>query len=215
MATEDYFDHSLETFLAPKSQEERYVYVLERLHTNAKYRCRTCQHLFSGGNQKIRVHMTGVREGGSSVKPCPNPDPEAIAFCSLPRKSYKRKENGDEPAGPKLKLKKEANPSVDMNKLASVHAEAWSLLHNPSKHVTASADPLAAVAAAVADDPLALPSPARQPIDQLARLFDEYGVEKPEDLGLLGPEHLIRLAEVLKVVPRRVFLEMMGVTAGL
>lgn len=155
--------------------------------------------------------MTGVREGGSSVKPCPNPDPEAIAFCSLPRRSYKRKENGDEPVGPKLKMKKESKPSADMNRLSSVYTEAWSLLHNPSKHVTGSAE--TSVAAAVADDPLSLPSPVRQPTDQLARLFDEYGVEKPEDLGLLDPEHLIRLAEVLKVVPRKMFLDMLGVGA--
>lgn len=177
--------------------------MLERNNSNAKYRCPTCNHQFSGGNQKIRVHITGIREGGSSVKACTNPNPDALAYCSTAlRRPYKRR--GDEEEAPvtnKKKSKKLNDDQVETNCL-----EAWGLLHNSSKFATVSyASPSDGVDGA-----------SRNPSEQIfqevvLRLFDEYGVEKPEDLALLDAEHVLKLAEVLKVVPRKVFLELLGV----
>jgi hypothetical protein len=75
-----------------KSKEETYVTIVGRNGANAKYICPRCGHHFTGGNQKIRVHITGAKEGGSSVKACTNPDPESVSFCSLPRNPYKKRQ---------------------------------------------------------------------------------------------------------------------------
>lgn len=201
-----------EQYLPPRSQEERYVLVLERRNTNARYRCPFCQHNYSGGNQKIRVHITGVREGGTSVRACTNPSPEALEFCRIPRKPYKRKEKSDgmidlgdmednEDVEVKDMLKKrKIEPPVLSDTEAAQH-EAWNILHEPSKHVQI--------------DDLAVPdlqNPRFNP--SITRLLNEYGVERSSDLGLLDPTHLICLANNLKVVPRKVFLNKLNVTVN-
>eukprot|EP00601_Ochromonadales_sp_CCMP2298_P032970 CAMPEP_0173363662 /NCGR_PEP_ID=MMETSP1144-20121109/22526_1 /TAXON_ID=483371 /ORGANISM="non described non described, Strain CCMP2298" /LENGTH=122 /DNA_ID=CAMNT_0014313669 /DNA_START=42 /DNA_END=407 /DNA_ORIENTATION=+ len=88
-----------------KSKEETYMNILGRSGANAKYQCPRCNHSFTGGNQKIRVHITGAKEGGSSVKACSDPEPEALAFCSLPRTPYKKRQ--------KLEVDEEGNPILD------------------------------------------------------------------------------------------------------
>jgi len=148
------------------------VLVLERIGTNSKYRCPRCDHCFSGGNQKIRVHITGLKEGGSSVKPCPDPLPEAVEYCSIPRLPYKKRQNDGKTSGRKRSKK---NPPTPVE-------QAWELLHNESKQKDAA--------------------------NTILRL-DEYGAEKAEDLKMLEPLHLRVLADCLKVVPSKVFLELL------
>ena len=114
--------------LPAKSREEEFVEVLERVNTNAKYRCKFCGHSFSGGNQKIRVHITGVKEGGSSVKACSNPSADAVEYCVQPRTSYKR----NMPQDSKTKSKK-TSKQFEAARLASVYTESWNLLHTPGK----------------------------------------------------------------------------------
>jgi hypothetical protein len=198
-----YYDAHPEVYLTPRSHEERFVIVLERNNSNAKYRCPTCNHCFSGGNQKIRVHITGVREGGSSVKACPNPNPDALAYCSsVTRKPYKRRSPDDAHDSAQSKKLKVSDAVTESSCL-----EAWGLLHNSSKYN--------ANACATLPEHEGEKKPISDQIfqDIVLRLFDEYGVEKPGDLALLDPEHLMKLSEVLKVVPRKMFLELMGVSS--
>lgn len=198
-ATAVFYEEQQEIFLPPKSREERFVLVLGRNNTNARYRCPTCQHNFSGGNQKIRVHITGVREGGSSVKPCTNPNPEALAFCSAPRKPQsKRKDEDTSDQGRKKLQKSERN-------MEDAFLEAWNLLHNPSKFASVSC----VEAGGVVDE--SGQSNGLVVHETVLRMFDEYGVEKPEDLGLLDPVHVLKLSEVLKVVPKKIFLDLLDV----
>lgn len=56
--------------------------------------------MFAGGAQRIRVHITGVKEGNQQIEICKNPDPEAIsAFHAKPpmkpRAPKKRKRNNE------------------------------------------------------------------------------------------------------------------------
>lgn len=198
------------TYLAAKSREEEFVYVLERTGTNAKYKCRNCMHTFSGGNQKIRVHITGVKEGGSSVKACSNPDPEAVAHCSAPRLTHKRKVGSDERAQAK-KLAKLA----EAEKQTLVYKEAWELLHTPGKlrsqeSSTDTANVNILHSSLVTNQPVFIKESSTGPGDVLAFL-SELGMEKAEDFAHLEQEHLLRLSEFLKVVPRKQFLELLRV----
>eukprot|EP01032_Pedospumella_encystans_P013351 gene13351-15378_t len=200
------------TYLAAKSREEEFVYVLERTGTNAKYKCRNCMHTFSGGNQKIRVHITGVKEGGSSVKACSNPDPEAVAHCSAPRLTHKRKVGSDERAQAK-KLAKLA----EAEKQTLVYKEAWELLHTPGKlrsqestTDTANVNMLHSSLPVVTNQPVFIKESSSGPGDVLAFL-SELGMEKAEDFAHLEQEHLLKLSEFLKVVPRKQFLELLRV----
>lgn len=198
-------EHPLDYHLSPKSHEEDFVYILERVGTNSKYQCRFCHHNFSGGNQKIRVHITGTKEGGSSVKACKNPDPDAVAYCSIPRKpNLKRK---DEQSAKDRKKTKVNDQTIE----SASYVEAWNILHTPSKHQISVPG---TEAVALDSSGLPIPAPVGQlnPIapssDIIARLFDEYGVEKPEDLAFLEPVHLLQLAGFLKLVPRKIFLDL-------
>ena len=198
------------TYLAAKSREEEFVYVLERTGTNAKYKCRNCMHTFSGGNQKIRVHITGVKEGGSSVKACSNPDPEAVAHCSAPRLTHKRKVGSDERAQAK-KLAKLA----EAEKQTLVYKEAWELLHTPGKlrSQESTADTVNVNmlhSSLVTNQSVFIKESSSGPGDVLAFL-SELGMEKAEDFAHLEQEHLLRLSEFLKVVPRKQFLELLRV----
>lgn len=211
--------------LNPKSSEENFVQVLERTGTNAKYRCLTCMHTFSGGNQKIRVHITGVKEGGSSVKACPNPDPKAYAFCTAPRVSHKRKIGSEERAQAKKVAK-----LVEAEKQMLTYKEAWNLLHAPGKlrdlnfTITGpSSEPkdfsLLHTSLVLAQNTPSLDATgsssttahASTSAAHLQALLDEYGVERAEDFAHLEQSHLIRIADFLKVVPRKLFLDMLGV----
>lgn len=53
------------------------MWVIERKPTSAVYACKYCGKVFTGGSQKIRVHLTHIREGMVRVLPCPCPDPRA------------------------------------------------------------------------------------------------------------------------------------------
>lgn len=193
-----------DSLLLPKSREEEFVEILDRVNTNAKYRCKFCGHTFSGGNQKIRVHITGLKEGGSSVKPCSNPSVEAVEFCSQPRTSYKRLLPASSTHDVKPKPKKIAKQS-DGTQLSSVYTEAWNLLHAPSKlRDIDGTDELTAPS---------LPVSTATTAQSLQHLLDAYGVEKAEDLALLEHVHLLKIAGHLKVVPRKVFLDMLSVPA--
>jgi hypothetical protein len=68
--------------LPPRNAEEKYMYVLARdvkgNKSNNRFKCRYCGKIFTGGAQRIRVHLTGVREGTQQIERCPNPSPEAI-----------------------------------------------------------------------------------------------------------------------------------------
>lgn len=182
--------------------------VLERIGTNAKYKCPTCQHTFSGGNQKIRVHITGNKEGGSSVKACTNPNPEAVAFCSAPRVTHKRKVSSDERAQVK-KLAKMA----EAERQASLYKEAWDILHIPGKikdtAAAVEARDVSLLHSSLQTFPSNTPSAGSA---EVQALLDEYGVDKAEDLVHLEQYHLIRIADFLKVVPRKIFLELLGIT---
>ncbi len=185
--------------------------MLERTGTNARYKCRNCMHTFSGGNQKIRVHITGVKEGGSSVKACTNPDPEAVAHCSAPRLTHKRKIGSDERAQAKKMAK-----LADAEKQILVYQEAWELLHTPGKlRSQESTTDLANVNMLHSSLPTTSHSvfvkeSSSGPGDVLAFL-SELGMEKAEDFAHLEQEHLLKLSEFLKVVPRKQFLELLRV----
>eukprot|EP01031_Cornospumella_fuschlensis_P044789 gene44789-54778_t len=58
--------------VVPRNAEESYVEVLSRKNCNSHYRCLLCHVEFTGGPQKIRVHLTGESEGGTRVAKCPN-----------------------------------------------------------------------------------------------------------------------------------------------
>lgn len=86
--------------LDPRNPEEKYVWVLERHlnqhKSNNKYQCKSCNKIFCGGRQRIRIHITGVQEGSQQVSVCPRPNPEAIAefadrCCQVRPRSKKRK----------------------------------------------------------------------------------------------------------------------------
>ena len=196
--------------LAPKSREEEFVLVLERIGTNAKYKCPTCQHTFSGGNQKIRVHITGNKEGGSSVKACTNPNPDAVAYCSAPRVTHKRKVSSDERA----QVKKIAK-MAEAERQVSLYKEAWEILHIPGKiKDTAAAVEVRDVSLLHSSSLQAFPNnnaPSAGSVEVQA-LLDEYGVDKAEDLAHLEQYHLIKIADYLKVVPRKIFLELLGIS---
>jgi len=199
------------SYVAAKSREEDFVYVLERTGTNAKYKCRNCMHTFSGGNQKIRVHITGVKEGGSSVKACPNPDPEAVAHCSAPRLTHKRKVGSDERAQAKKMAK-----LAKCEKQILVYKEAWELLHTPGKlrSQESTTDPtnmnMLLHSSLPTSQSVFIKDSSSGPGDVLAFL-SELGMEKAEDFAHLEQEHLLKLSEFLKVVPRKQFLELLRV----
>jgi peroxiredoxin family protein len=216
-----------ENFLQPKSREEGFVQVLERVGTNSRYKCPHCSHIFSGGNQKIRVHITGIREGGSSVKPCPNPDPEAFSFCSLPRKvSHKRKagsaakksakkNSSDNHSGstgqPEAPSDDSEGEQLAVHSIKAVHKlskqkrsvvfapsmEAWELLHNVNKIRDLGADN------------------SGSNVNQIEKWLSEYGAEKYEDMALLDRVHWVQLSQSLKVVPCKVFLELFDLQQAL
>lgn len=86
--------------LDPRNPEEKYVWVLERHlnqhKSNNKYQCKSCNKVFCGGRQRIRIHITGVQEGSQQVSVCPRPNPEAIAefadrSCQVRSRAKKRK----------------------------------------------------------------------------------------------------------------------------
>lgn len=197
-------------YLTAKSREEEFVFVLERSGTNAKYKCRTCMHTFSGGNQKIRVHMTGTKEGGSSVKACANPDPEAVAFCSAPRLTHKRKVGSDERAQAK-KLAKLA----EVEKQALVYKEAWELLHTPGKlrsqEPIVEPAPANALHSSLSTHQSVFAKDNSNATNDVLAFLSELGMEKAEDFAHLEQEHLLKLSEYLKVVPRKQFLELLRV----
>lgn len=192
--------------LPAKSREEEFVEILERVNTNAKYRCKFCGHTFSGGNQKIRVHITGVKEGGSSVKPCSNPSADAVEYCAQPRTSYKRTMTQD---SNKAKSKKPTK-QLEASRLASVYTETWTLLHTPGKLREVESGGSSEGAAGSLNS-AAIPATSGNTMQLLQHLLDEYGAEKADDLALLDHVHLIKIAGFLKVVPRKIFLDMLGV----
>jgi len=70
----------IECFL-PINREENYMYVLDRRVNGSKnnvYQCRRCGKRFTGGSQRIRIHITGEKEGKQQIAMCTNPDPEVI-----------------------------------------------------------------------------------------------------------------------------------------
>merc|ERR1719487_677928 len=94
--------------LDPRNPEEKYVWVLERHlnqhKSNNKYQCKSCNKVFCGGRQRIRIHITGVQEGSQQVSVCPRPNPEAIAEfadrCCQVRPRAKKRKNAEETALP-------------------------------------------------------------------------------------------------------------------
>ena len=65
------------------SNEERCVWVvsLSSKATNKGMVCKSCGLPFKGGPQKIRVHVTGVREGDTYIRACPRPYREYFEYC--------------------------------------------------------------------------------------------------------------------------------------
>lgn len=145
-----------------------------------------------------------MKEGGSSVRACTNPSADAVEFCIQPRKSYKRGIAQDE----STKVKK--IPKLQATHLASIYTEAWNLLHAPGKLRDTEAGSSGDIADGMVNTP-SVPATTDRSFHIVQQLLDEYGVEKAEDLGHLDNVYLIKIAGYLKVVPRKIFLEMLGV----
>jgi hypothetical protein len=81
--------------LQARNVEEQHCVVLARSATssskssNSKYKCIYCRFRFVGGPQKIRVHLTGVPEGGTRVIKCTKAPPDVVAIMECRRKSPK------------------------------------------------------------------------------------------------------------------------------
>jgi len=88
----------LECFL-PINREENYMYVLDRRVNGSKnnvYQCRRCGKRFTGGSQRIRIHITGEKEGKQQIAMCTNPDPEVIEeIRSWKKRKYKSMKEHD------------------------------------------------------------------------------------------------------------------------
>lgn len=78
--------------LTPRNIEENYCVVLSRSKNvtsksaNSKYKCLFCRMRFTGGPQKIRVHLTGIPEGSTKIAKCLKAPPDVIAFMECRRK---------------------------------------------------------------------------------------------------------------------------------
>ena len=49
--------------------------------TNTRMMCKSCGKIFTSGPQKIRIHITGAREGATYMAACPRPYPEHFKYC--------------------------------------------------------------------------------------------------------------------------------------
>jgi chemotaxis protein histidine kinase CheA len=93
------------TNLPSRSVEENHCYVLERSasaqskSSNTRYKCIYCRFKFVGGPQKIRVHLTGLPEGGTRVAKCPRAPPDVVAVMENRRKASKIAEGLSGPPG--------------------------------------------------------------------------------------------------------------------
>lgn len=71
--------------LPRRNDEEYHCIVLSRSEnsnsksSNTRYKCIYCPFRFVGGPQKIRVHITGLPEGGTRIAKCPRAPPDAVA----------------------------------------------------------------------------------------------------------------------------------------
>eukprot|EP01032_Pedospumella_encystans_P014453 gene14453-16595_t len=71
--------------LPRRNDEEYHCIVLSRSDnsnsksSNTRYKCIYCPFRFVGGPQKIRVHITGLPEGGTRIAKCPRAPADAVA----------------------------------------------------------------------------------------------------------------------------------------
>ncbi len=108
------------TNLPSRSVEENHCYVLERSSSaqskssNTRYKCIYCRFKFVGGPQKIRVHLTGLPEGGTRVAKCPRAPAEVVAVMENRRKVSKTSHNdGGSPAHPLNQQLQQMAPLID------------------------------------------------------------------------------------------------------
>lgn len=81
--------------LSPRNWEESHCVIVSRnsnprsKNSNSRYRCRYCNLEFTGGPQKIRVHLSGDREGATILSKCPNAPSKIISLMHLRHKNKK------------------------------------------------------------------------------------------------------------------------------